>query len=385
MKTERKGLFKAAILTMSLVQMGANGIAPILAQIGDAFSDASPTRIQFLMTFPTIFSLIFTMITAFLSDVIPKKKLAVTGLAVVSAGGGLAVCFHGSLGILFLWAAVIGVGIGMVAPVAPGLINESFQGSEKQMMLGLQNSFSTGGGMMMSFVGGFLALAGWPFGYFVYLIGIPGLVVTLIGLPGDSSTASEKTKEAPRGKFRLVIWKEMVIVILLLTAFSSIPANISMLVEERSFGDTSVSGTLSTFFLLGGLVGGLLYGKIAQRLKRFTSTLGSLLLAAGAFVIALAGSVPLALAGCFFAGFATMVMPANLAAASRLPGYETLNSALILSASFIGAFITPILTSIARAVSGSSSVTYRFYTTVAAALILAALTVGFSEKEKDGK
>ena len=29
MKTERKGLFKAAILTMSLVQMGANGIAPI--------------------------------------------------------------------------------------------------------------------------------------------------------------------------------------------------------------------------------------------------------------------------------------------------------------------------------------------------------------------
>ena len=382
MKPKSKGLFIAAILTMSLVQMGANGIAPILAQIGETFSSASPTRIQFLMTFPTIFSLIFTMITAFLSDVIPKKKLVVAGLAVVGAGGVLAFCFHGSLGILFLWAAVIGIGIGMVAPVAPALINENFRDSEKQMLLGMQNSASTGGGMLMSFIGGFLALAGWPFGYLVYLIGIPGLIFALIGLPKDSRAASEKTERASRGKFRLVIWKEMIITILLLTAFSSVPANISMLVEERTLGDTSVSGTLSTVFLAGGLAGGLLYGKIAPLLKRFTSTLGSFLLAAGALVIAIAHNVPLALVGCFFAGFATMVMPANLAAAGRLPGYETLNSALILSTSFIGAFITPVLTSIALAVSDSGSVTYRFYTTVAAALILAVLTVLFGEKEE---
>lgn len=381
MKAENKGLFRAAILTMSLVQMGANGIAPILAQIGETFSAASPARIQFLMTFPTIFSLIFTMITAFVSDVIPKKKLVVAGLTVVGLGGVLAFCFHGSLAILFLWAAVIGIGIGMVAPVAPALINENFSGGDKQMMLGLQNSSSTAGGMLMSFIGGFLALAGWPFGYLVYLIGIPGLILAVIGLPRDIGTTSGKTEESPRGRFRLVIWKEMLITILLLTAFSSIPANISMLVEERSLGDTSVSGTVSTVFLLGGLVGGLLYGKIAPRLKRFTSTLGALLLAAGALVLALAGNVALVLIGCFFAGFATMVMPANLAAAGRLPGYETLNSALILSSSFIGAFITPVLTGIALAVSGSPSVTYRFYTTVAAALILAVLTVLFGEKD----
>lgn len=381
MKAENKGLFRAAILTMSLVQMGANGIAPILAQIGETFSAASPARIQFLMTFPTIFSLIFTMITAFVSDVIPKKKLVVAGLTVVGLGGVLAFCFHGSLAILFLWAAVIGIGIGMVAPVAPALINENFSGGDKQMMLGLQNSSSTAGGMLMSFIGGFLALAGWPFGYLVYLIGIPGLILAVIGLPRDIGTTSGKTEETTRGRFRLVIWKEMLITILLLTAFSSIPANISMLVEERSLGDTSVSGTVSTVFLLGGLVGGLLYGKIAPRLKRFTSTLGALLLAAGALVLALAGNVALVLIGCFFAGFATMVMPANLAAAGRLPGYETLNSALILSSSFIGAFITPVLTGIALALSGSPSVTYRFYTTVAAALILAVLTVLFGEKD----
>ncbi|MBQ6372077.1 MAG: MFS transporter [Oscillospiraceae bacterium] len=381
MKAENKGLFRAAILTMSLVQMGANGIAPILAQIGETFSAASPARIQFLMTFPTIFSLIFTMITAFVSDVIPKKKLVVAGLTVVGLGGVLAFCFHGSLAILFLWAAVIGIGIGMVAPVAPALINENFSGGDKQMMLGLQNSSSTAGGMLMSFIGGSLALAGWPIGYLIYLICIPGLILAVIGLPRDIGTTSGKTEETTRGRFRLVIWKEMLITILLLTAFSSIPANISMLVEERSLGDTSVSGTVSTVFLLGGLVGGLLYGKIAPRLKRFTSTLGALLLAAGALVLALAGNVALVLIGCFFAGFATMVMPANLAAAGRLPGYETLNSALILSSSFIGAFITPVLTGIALALSGSPSVTYRFYTTVAAALILAVLTVLFGEKD----
>ena len=131
MNNDRKTLFKAAIITMSFVQTGSSGIAPILSQIGEAFPQASATKVQFLMTFPAIFSLVFTIVSALLSDVFPKKKLALAGLATVGAGGVLAFLFHGSLGILFLWAAVIGIGIGMVAPVAPALVNETFIDREK--------------------------------------------------------------------------------------------------------------------------------------------------------------------------------------------------------------------------------------------------------------
>ena len=80
------GVLKCAILTMSFVQMGTNGIAPILAQIAAEFPSASSSAIQFLMTFPSIFCVIFTMLAALLSNRLPKKILALAGLSIVSAG-----------------------------------------------------------------------------------------------------------------------------------------------------------------------------------------------------------------------------------------------------------------------------------------------------------
>ena len=384
MDKDRKLLFKAAIITMSFVQTGSSGIAPVLSQIGEAFPQASPARIQFLMTFPAIFSLVFTMISAFLSDVIPKKKLALAGLTTVGAGGILAFLFHGSLGILFLWAAVIGIGIGMVAPVAPALINESFTNGEKNTMLGLQSSSATLGGMLMSFIGGYLALAGWRFGYLVYLVGVPGLIITLFGVPKDKRSSSVSSEPVQRGRFRLVVWKEIILTILLLMVFSAFPANISMLVAERSLGDTSVSGLLTTVFMLGGLVSGVLYGKIAAVLKRYTSVAAALIMGAGALIVALSYNVPAIAFACFIGGFGTLMMPANMSAASRLPGYETLNSALIMGSSFVGAFLTPVFTSISAAITGSDSVTFRFYTVIAAAVILAVLAFIMSDRKAAG-
>ncbi len=376
MNTKQKNLLKIAIITMSFVQMGTNGIAPILAQIAAAFPDASATRVQFLMTFPSIFCLIFTLITAFLSDVLPKKTLALGGLSIVGAGGVLACCFHGSLNILFLWAAVLGIGIGMVAPLAPALINERFINQEKQTMLGLQNAANTLGSMLMTFIGGFLAVMGWQFGYLVYLLGIPGIIFTIIGLPRDKKTSAVKADAPKRDPFRLVIWKEMIITLVLLMGFSAVPANLAMLVAERGLGDTSLSGMMSTVFLFGGMAFGILFGKVSSVLKKRTDLTGAILLAVGALIIASSSSIPLLFVACFLAGSSiSLIMPTCMGSASRLKGYETLNSALLLSASFVGVFITPLLTSLTAKITGSGSVTYRFIMVAIVAIILAVLTV----------
>ena len=384
MNTQKKNLLKIAIITMSFVQMGTNGIAPILAQIAAAFPDASATRVQFLMTFPSIFCLIFTMITAFLSDVLPKKTLALAGLSIVGAGGVLACFFHGSLNILFLWAAVLGIGIGMVAPIAPALINEKFIQQEKQTMLGLQNAANTLGSMLMTFIGGFLALMGWQFGYLVYLLGVPGIIFTIIGLPRDKKRSAVKADAPKRGPFRLVIWREMILTLVLLMGFSAVPANLAMLVAERGLGDTSLSGMMSTVFLFGGMAFGILFGKISSILKNRTALTGAVFLAAGALIIAGSSFVPLLFIGCFLAGSSiSLIMPTCMGSASRLKGYETLNSSLLLSASFVGVFITPLLTGLTAKITGSGSVTYRFVMVAIVAIILAVLTVVLKRSTKD--
>ncbi|MBQ9030896.1 MAG: MFS transporter [Parasporobacterium sp.] len=371
---------KSAILTMSLVQLGTNAVAPILADISAAFPGNSDTTIQFLMTFPILFTMILELASALLSERLPKKTLSVTGLVIVGAGGILAFCFHQSLTILFVWAAVIGIGLGLVAPIAPALINETFEGQEKQTMLSWQNSASTIGSMIMTFACGFLAAAGWNFGYLVYLICIPGILCTLFGLRSGAkqrnSRADTGNPAAAKPKFRLVIWREMVIACLFLMLYSAIPANIAMLVSQKGIGEASLSGILTTLFSLAGMLVGLVFGLISRVLRRFTNTAGAVLLAAGTLLMGSASSLAPMLIGCMLAGTSmSLIMPVCMGAASRLRGYETLNAALIMASTSVGIFITPLLTNLTEAVTGSALVATRFIVIGIIALLLAGITV----------
>lgn len=380
---------------MSLVQLGTNGIGPILSQISEAFPGTSDTTIQFLMTFPILFTMVFEVVSALMAEKLPKKILTVTGLFTVGAGGVLAFLFHDSLGILFLWAAVIGIGLGMVAPVAPALINEAYTGQEKQTMLGWQNSASAIGSMIMTFACGFLATAGWNYGYLIYLIGIPGIVMAFAGLHSPSGSGRRNRFSAgandgsvcgqnpERGRFRLLIWKEMLTAALFLMLYSAIPANLSMLVAERQAGDASTSGILTTLFSLTGMLIGLIFGLITRVLKKWTSTAGVLMLTLGVLILGVGSSLPLMIIGCMAAGTSmSLVMPVCMGAASRLKGYEILNSALIMASTSVGIFITPLLTTLTAAVTGSNAVSYRFVTLGIFGAGLAVLTLLLQKNEK---
>ena len=380
-----KALIKAAILTMSLVQLGTNAIAPILASISKAFPDSSDTTIQFLMTFPILFTMIVELISAFLAGRIPRKVLAIAGLATVGAGGILAFLFHSSLPVMFVWAAVIGIGLGLVAPMAPALINELFDGQERQTMLGWQNSASTIGSMIMTFAGGLLAFLGWHYGYLVYLICIPGIVCTLIGLKGSarSGRAGGAKSEHTQTKFRLVIWREMIIAAFFLMLYSAIPANIAMLVAQRGVGDSATSGIMSTLFALAGMITGLVFGLLTRVLRSFTNTVGVLMLCAGSLLMGVGTNVAVLIIGCMLAGISmSMVMPVCMGAASRLPGYETINSAIIMASTSVGIFIAPLLTSLTEAVTGSSAVSYRFIAIGIMSILLAVLTRVLRDKKE---
>lgn len=380
-KQNSKAALKAAIITMSFVQMGTNGISPILAQIAAAFPEASSTSVQFLMTFPSIFVIVISIVAALLSGRLPKKTLALTGLSLVAAGGLLACLFHGNLTILFVWAAVLGIGIGMVAPIAPALVSEYFEGGERQTMLGIQNSSANIGSMLMTFFGGFLAAAGWWFGYLVYLLALPGVFCTLKGVP--ATTGSPRTVKGKKKPFRLTIVKEMLIAFFFLMLFSAAPANLSMLVSERGIGGTALAGTMSTLFLLGGSLVGFIYGAIAGKIGNKTIPLGALLLALGSALISVSGSAVWMGIGCLIGGGSiSLVMPACMAGAGKMEGYETLGSALVLSSSNVGVFITPVLTSATAVIAGSDATSYRFIAVAVLAVVLCIITLFTSGKEK---
>lgn len=174
----------------------------------------------------------------------------------------------------------------------------------------------------------------------------------------------------------------MLIAFVFLMLFSSGPATLSMLVEERAIGGTALSGVMSTLFLPGGTIAGVFYGKVAAKLGDKTIPLGGLLLTVGALLIGMASNAAILSIGCLLAGSSiSMVMPSCMGAASRVPGYETLSSALVLSSSNVGVFIMPLLTSATAAVTGSEATSYRFFAVALIALLLAVVTLVLEKRK----
>ena len=190
-RIEQRGL-KSAILTMSFVQMTTNAVAAILADIAMQFPQASVTKIQYLMTFPNLMVVGVSIIAARLAQQFSKRSLAATGLSFVSIAGIGSFFVHSTLFMLYLWAGILGIGVGLVVPMANSLIADYFQGNERDGLLGYQTGAANAGSMLMTYFGGILAVAGWYFDYIVYLFAIPGLILTLKYVPKQNVSNQKK-------------------------------------------------------------------------------------------------------------------------------------------------------------------------------------------------
>lgn len=370
MKRKTKAIHKngliCAVLTMSFVQMGANGIAPLLASISGAFPTVPDSGVQFLLTTPNILCVACVLAFAFFSGKRALRTQAAVGQALVIAAGILAATFHRSMALLAIWAVMLGVGIGLAAPVAPLLIERHFDGAQRRKLYGWQNSAATAGSMALTALCGVLAVKGWHRGYLTYLLAAMGLAATLMYVPRGGSVGDRTGRPA--------FTREMPLAFLFTMLFGIVPANLAMLLPESG---TMTAGMLTTLFLLGGVFSGLTFGRVQGKIGLQTIALGALMLAAGAALISLHGSTVLIAAGCLLSGASiSFVMPACLSVAPRFPGKEQSVTALTIAASNVGAFLTPVLTALV-----GQSVTGRFRFAAVLALMMA--TAAWIVEKKD--
>ncbi len=74
MDTQRKTGLKITLLIISLSQLGSMAISSVISEILEAFPDVPDQTVQFLMTFPGLFTLITSLLSAFLARYISQKK-----------------------------------------------------------------------------------------------------------------------------------------------------------------------------------------------------------------------------------------------------------------------------------------------------------------------
>lgn len=381
-----KKKLKAAILAASFTQMGTNAISPIISDLNKAFPEAGLSKVQFLMTFPSLFVIFFSFFSALLSKVIPKRMIAAAGCFLFALSGIFSWSFHTAIDILFLWAAIMGTGIGLIVPMTMSLIADCYSGNEKQALMGWQSSAANVGAMIMTFLGGYLALLHWSFNYLVYLIAVPGLVLSLMYIPKDIKTffspEAPQSIEKPAQRKKKRVWHAFFNKSLIgycLTAFAItmlfnvLPTNLSISVTEKGIGTSGETGTAVAMLLMGGAVGGFLYGELERKFKGFVMILGFAVLTVTFLITAAARNIGVIYIMCLAGGSSiSFVMPYTLVAAAEESGNQSsVSSAMIMASSNLGAFLTPCLTLAVSGLSGrqDSSALFCYAAAIGAAVI----------------
>src|SRR5699024_4096665 len=164
-------MLKPTIIAISMATvMAGESISPALGVIAINFTDANPTLTKLILTIPSLIFIRFSFLLSYLTKKITKRSIVLIGLIIYMVGG-VGPQFVSTIEAIIALRLLLGIGVGLLMPLADSLINDHFEGKERIKMMGYNSAFSNFGGILtMLFVGWFAKLS-WEGPFNVYLLG----------------------------------------------------------------------------------------------------------------------------------------------------------------------------------------------------------------------
>ena len=344
-------VFLIPICGFALYDSVFQSFSSILGVLSDVYPDVSVTTIQLIITIPPVASIPGTLLAGFLSAYIRKKRIAQFALCIIFIGGMIPVVFRApSIYAMFTCSVCVGLGQGLLHPMANAFICQTWSEDQRSKALGFKQSFNFIGDALVALCVGYLALVYWENAFFIYLGVIPIFILTQILFPvGELETrlVSRKTKfEGLRGLFcskTIYLFVLFFFAMMFLYVFNT---NIAMLIKSRDLGTTAdVSKITFTVSIVSFLLG-IAYGAISKKLGRFTLTMGFCFLASGMFVASFGESLGVIACGgvLFGIGLGTQQISTIYYISKAVP-QSLVTMAIAVAVSFIslGATVSPIV------------------------------------------
>ena len=353
---------KIGIFSLTLLSMASLGITPSIALIMQAFPQSSATEVQQLTAIPNLMAIVVAVVFSVVANKVPRKVVAVCGPLCVAVGGLLPVFVNGGLEFLLVCSGIVGMGVGLISNITQVLITELISPEERQTAMAQNVIFVNVGAIFMTTVGGMLASGGWQQNYLVYLIAVPVLLLALVFIPmyrGDIADAKVES-EAPDGKRRLgsTAFIAALVILVFNCVYSAFPNNAALVLQQNGLGDASMAGIVNAVGTLGGLVAGLVLGKLLKYFQRFSLPVGIALMGVAMLAFAFAGNVVIALVAAFFIGFALSIGFAQcpfIISISTAPAMIPTAMAVYSIGSSLGGTVSPsLINAIAGATTGAT-------------------------------
>ena len=341
----------AAIMCLFLVSMGFTVVTPAMATLGAHYAGKDVTWIS---TLPTLFTVIATALAgSVMGKKVKYRTLAIAAGVLYLIGGCAPALFDNYAGML-VCRAILGFGLGLMAPLGNALIVGNYKGQKQASLLGYGTLFMNGGGIILQMLGGALAEMNWQLVFWGHAFGLIGLVMAFF-LPEPDAPAAvpEAASAGKKEKMGKAVWLIAILFIVFNILNYPIMLNISTLFEIRNAGGATVAATGLSLYTVAGCVAGLVFGTLFKFAKRWCIAMGYILCGLGALCIYVGQNAAIMTLGLILIGFGfSTVMPAFFAwvgvvtPASTVAGAISICMAVMNLGGFVSSFWLKLLTAI---------------------------------------
>jgi MFS family permease len=372
------GLALVTLLACTALTVMANAtISAALPSLRDHFqaTPAIDTVAGLVMTLPSLGVVLTAYLFGRLSDRIGRRPILLAGL-VAYALAGVSGLFLESLPAILVGRFLLGCSVGAVMTAATAMGGDYFAGSRRDGFMGLMSMSMSLGGILFMLGGGALAVVSWrtPFAAYGFALLLVPLAWRLLPEAPPPPMVEGTTRAASVMPWRVVLGVAG-LAFLSMVLFYLVPVKAPFLLRELGHPNPFVAGLVGATVTVGGVVAGLQFRRLRQRLSEPMLYAASLVLAAGGYLlIAGAWNVWSMALGVFVAGVGfgfTMPNQASWMMAEVPPAQRGAATGILTSAIFLGQFASPLFAGPASALIGLGNT----YALAAGVMLLAALVV----------
>ncbi len=289
-----------ALLSVSLtVNLPGLAVSPMLGKLSDIFPDASQLEIQLLTLLPNLVIIPMILISGKITSVRNQSVVLATGLGIFLLSGVLYL-FADTMPMLVGLGALLGVGCGLIVPIAAGQLSEWFYGAQNAKVLGFKSGTSNGIVILATIFVGWAAGFSWHASFCVYLVPVipllllPFMTNTFIrkhlrSEPSATSTDSKTTtaSAAPARKFAhpVMTLAGVIGLYIALTATSMVFTYYLPFTMKHYGLDTSQVGIATAMFYVTAMIGGFSLTPYIKAVGRTGLYLCVIIMAAGLLML----------------------------------------------------------------------------------------------------
>lgn len=367
---------KIAILSLAFLTM-ISVLNVITSSLATAFPEASTLALQMSVSCAGLTTIVMAFLTPSIYRALTRRRAVILAMAVLILCSVLVYFYHPSIAMIYVFSLTFGITGSLYIPAVTSAIIDYYDGKEKLDLLSKQSVLSSAGGMLFTFVIGFLANISWNTSFLVFLLIIPSLILCILYYPQDLPVQEPKEETKTKAGVSPAIIKYGLIALSFIICFGVYMVNISLYVAEKNIGTTAFTGTLGAIMMLGGILGGALFKMVSEKLDNRIFVLSFGMLALCYFVLARTESTAVIVVLSFLIGLAQGIhMPQCMLGVSReiSQSESVLGSAVICNfAPNIGNMASPIIITTISTLLFGEAIGKRFILAACIAAAIAAL------------